>query len=46
MEIPGYWSHIMKLRRDRRGQSVIEFTFMAPWLLFLFVGVFDLGFFS
>jgi Flp pilus assembly protein TadG len=36
----------MKLRRDRRGQSVIEFTFMAPWLLFLFVGVFDLGFFS
>jgi Flp pilus assembly protein TadG len=31
---------------DRRsGNSIIELTFMMPWLLFLFVGVFDVGFY-
>ena len=37
---------LMPLRRDRGGQSLIEVTFMAPWILFLFVGVFDMGFFA
>ena len=30
----------------RSGNSIIEVTFMMPWLLFLFVGVFDFGFYS
>ncbi len=29
----------------RSGNSIIEVTFMMPWLLFLFVGVFDFGFY-
>jgi Flp pilus assembly protein TadG len=33
-------------RRGVRGQAVIEFSLMAPWILFLFVGVFDWGFYS
>ena len=28
------------------GNSIIELTFMMPWLLFLFVGVFDFGFYA
>lgn len=32
-------------RRTRRaGSSVIEVALMAPWILFLFVGIFDFGF--
>jgi Flp pilus assembly protein TadG len=31
--------------RRRSGNSIIEMTFMLPWLLFLFVGVFDVGFY-
>ena len=31
--------------RRRSGNSIIELTFMMPWLLFLFVGVFDTGFY-
>ena len=35
-----------KTMADRRsGNSIIELTFMMPWLLFLFVGVFDVGFY-
>lgn len=30
----------------RSGNSIIEVTFMMPWLLFLFVGVFDFGFYA
>jgi Flp pilus assembly protein TadG len=33
-------------RRSRRGNAVIEVTLMAPWIFFLFVGVFDLGFYA
>ncbi len=29
-----------------RGGSVIEVTLLAPWIFFLFMGVFDLGFYS
>ena len=32
--------------RRRSGNSIIELTFMLPWLLFLFVGVFDFGFYA
>lgn len=28
------------------GNSIIELVFMLPWLLFLFVGVFDFGFYA
>src|SRR5580698_7314470 len=34
------------LARRRSGNSIIELTFMMPWLLFLFVGVFDFGFYA
>jgi Flp pilus assembly protein TadG len=29
--------------RNRRGNNLIEFTFLAPWYIFLFVGSFDMG---
>ena len=31
--------------RRRRGNSIIEFTLMMPWYVFLFVGSFDCGFY-
>jgi Flp pilus assembly protein TadG len=33
------------MRRNQRGNAVIEVALMAPWIFFLFVGVFDIGFF-
>jgi Flp pilus assembly protein TadG len=33
-------------RHRSSGNSIIELTFMMPWLLFLFVGVFDFGFYA
>src|SRR5258708_27134093 len=33
-------------RNSERGNSVIEFALFAPWLLFLFVGAFDWGFYA
>ncbi len=33
-------------RGRRRGHAVIEFSFMMPWFVFLFVGTLDFGFFS
>jgi Flp pilus assembly protein TadG len=33
-------------RRQVRGTAVIEVTLIAPWFLFLFVGVVDMGFYS
>jgi Flp pilus assembly protein TadG len=35
----------MKRNRREHGSSVIEFSLLAPWILFLVVGTFDLGFF-
>jgi len=32
-------------RRNQRGNAVVEVALMAPWIFFLFVGVFDVGFF-
>ncbi|PWU09694.1 MAG: hypothetical protein C5B51_05870 [Terriglobia bacterium] len=36
------------LRRSRResGTSVIELSLMFPWIFFLFVGAFDMGFYT
>lgn len=34
------------MQRERRGNTVIEMTLMAPWLFFLFVGVFDFGYYA
>jgi Flp pilus assembly protein TadG len=36
-------------RRRRKGQSgnsMVEVAFLAPWIFFLFVGIFDAGFFA
>jgi Flp pilus assembly protein TadG len=30
----------------RRGNSIIEFSLLMPWYIFLFVGAYDYGFFS
>jgi len=32
--------------RTKRGSSLVELTLISPWLLFLFVGVVDVGFFT
>jgi Flp pilus assembly protein TadG len=33
-------------RRRRAGASVIEFALLAPWIIFLFVGAYDWGFYA
>ena len=33
-------------RSSRSGNNVIEFSLLIPWYIFLFVGVYDYGFFS
>jgi Flp pilus assembly protein TadG len=39
---------ILPARRERResGTSVIELSLLFPWIFFLFVGAFDMGFFT
>lgn len=32
--------------RRRRGNSIVEFAFFCPWLIFLLVGALDWGFFA
>ena len=32
-------------RGNQRGNALVEVALMAPWIFFLFVGVFDVGFF-
>ena len=32
--------------RSRRGNALIEFSLLMPWYVFLFVGVFDFGFYA
>jgi Flp pilus assembly protein TadG len=36
---------MMKHRRER-GNSIIEFSLMAPWLILLFIGAMDWGFYA
>ncbi len=33
-------------RRKQRGSAVIEISLLAPWILFLFIGVFDMGMYT
>lgn len=33
-------------KRRSRGSALIEVSLMAPWILFLFVGIFDMGFYT
>jgi len=33
-------------RASRRGHAVIEATLLAPWIFFLFIGVFDMGLYA
>ena len=33
-------------RKSSRGNSVIEFSLLMPWYVFLFVGTYDFGFYS
>jgi Flp pilus assembly protein TadG len=39
-------SRQVRRKRRERGSALIELTLLAPWLLFLFVGVVDMGFFT
>jgi Flp pilus assembly protein TadG len=38
----------MPVQRKRResGSSIVEVALLAPWIFFLFVGIFDLGFYA
>ena len=36
----------MPRARRRSGNNIIEFSLLIPWYVFLFIGVFDFGFFS
>ena len=38
--------HTARRRKGRRGNAIIEFSFLMPWYVFLFVGAIDCGFFS
>lgn len=33
-------------RRSERGSAVVEASILAPWILFLFVGMFDMGMYT
>src|SRR5260370_28256282 len=33
-------------RNGQKGGAMIEFTLVAPWIFFVFVGTFDLGFYT
>ncbi|MBK5294215.1 MAG: pilus assembly protein [Acidobacteriia bacterium] len=36
----------MRNKSGKRGHAVIEVALMAPWIFFLFMGVFDFGFYA
>ena len=36
---------LVRRRRSESGQAVVEMALLAPWIFFLFIGVFDLGFY-
>ena len=36
----------MKITGNKRGNNLIEFTFLLPWYVFLFVGALDSGFYA
>src|SRR5712691_6473405 len=37
---------VRKHTKSKRGSSMVEFCLMAPWILFLFMGTFDFGFYA
>jgi len=39
-------SQFSRRMRSEKGSTLIEISLLAPWILFLFVGIVDLGFFS
>jgi len=40
----------MKIKKSRKecckGNSIVEFSLLLPWFIFLFTGIFDFGFYS
>jgi Flp pilus assembly protein TadG len=38
--------NLKRLRRNEKGSALIELSLLAPWILFLFVGIVDMGFYS
>jgi len=36
----------LKRKRREQGGAIVEVALMAPWIFFLFVGVFDFGFYA
>jgi Flp pilus assembly protein TadG len=36
----------IKRKRREGGNSIVEVALLAPWIFFLFVGIFDFGFYS
>jgi hypothetical protein len=36
----------IKRKRREGGSSIVEIALLAPWIFFLFVGIFDFGFYS
>jgi Flp pilus assembly protein TadG len=37
---------LIKMRGNKTGSSAVEFAFLVPWFIFLFVGVLDMGFYN
>lgn len=35
-----------RVNQQRRGNAIVEFSFLAAWLIFLFIGAIDWGFYS
>jgi len=35
-----------KLSRKTRGTAMLELALLSPWIIFLFIGVFDYGFYA
>jgi hypothetical protein len=49
------WCHVVDLtqsasqyapKNPNRGHATVEFALMAPWIVFLFIGILDFGFYS
>ena len=37
---------VKKLSRKTRGTAMLELALLSPWIIFLFIGVFDYGFYA
>ena len=36
----------IKRKRRQRGGAIVEIALLSPWIFFLFVGIFDMGFYA